>query len=666
VRVRPARSAPGDQAEPASGLAPALDLGAAAGRPYALLAAPVVAVLLVAWGATVSLDRAGVIVRALAVSGLFAGSCVLAVTPGLALVCVASRRRQIGPATGLGLLFAGAGTAAMAGFWAWFASPQLGRAFSAVLLVTSVAAIGVFGRRGDLRRLELSRPLALALAVGLVFTGLAFVQGRIGLDPLRDLDGRYWETFDNGLPLLFAVRVAAHLPLSGYLYREWLSSDRPPLQTGFALLQWPLWGGGRLVGYQLLATGLQISWLPALWVLLRVRGVPAGRVCVAVLATAATGAVFVNTVYVWPKMLAAGLVLAALAILVSRDDGDRWAGAGILAAVLAALGMLAHGGTAFALIALLPFGWLLRRRVTVRSVVACSAAALGLYLPWVMYQRFVAPPGDRLLKWQLAGVIPIDSRGALQTIVQQYRSLSVRQLLANKWENLAALVADPVRWHTQASDPGWARGFLGLARVAQLYDLLPAAGPLLLGAAALLIPSARRALAPARPLAVFTGLTLAAWVVLLWGGQVVPAIIHEGPYAVVILVTGLCALAVTALPRLLAGAILASSVAWFLVCWVPGLGFRQASARIVPPGPVDQAMLLVCAGGLVAVAVICARYAYPRRLRPEGLVERNQVMLQGEDRRLGAVGEPELGEDAGHVALDGFLGDRKRPGDLPV
>ena len=37
-------------------------------------------------------------------------------------------------------------------------------------------------------------------------------------------------------------------------------------------------------------------------------------------------------------------------------------------------------------------------------------------------------------------------------------------------------------------------------------------------------------------------------------------------------------------------------------------------------------------------------------LRTEGPVERNQVTLRGEDRRPGAVGEPELGEDAGHVA----------------
>lgn len=604
----------------APGPAPGEDKAAPAGRPYAWLAGIVAAVLLVWWGSSVDLNHAGSVAGALAVAGLFAGSCVLAVTPGVALLSVVARRRPIGPATALGLLFAGAGTAAMAGFWAWFASPQAGRVFGAVLLLASVAVTGVFGRRGDLRRLELSPPLALTLAVGLVFTGFAFIQGGIANNPLRALDARFWVTADNAIPLQFAMRVAAHHSLSGYLVQYWLSSDRPPLQTGFALLQWPLWGSHPYIPYQLLATGLQLCWLPGLWIALRVRGLGVRRICVAVLVTAATGAVFFSSIYVWPKMLSAGLALAAVAIVVSRDDGDRWAGGWVIAVVLGTLGMLAHGGTAFALIALVPFGYVLLRRrgqrlLAVRSVAVCAAAVAALYLPWVLYQRFVDPPGDRLIKWQLAGVIPIDSRGALQTIVQQYQSLSPHQLLANKWENVAALAGNYSLWHSTASDPAWNSSFLGLARLSQLYSLLPAAGPLLLGVFALLLPSGRRTLAAVRPLAIFTGLAIVVWVVVLWGGERVPAIIHEGPYVVLALFIGLCALAVTALPRLLAAAVAVASAAWFAVCWVPGLGFHPAAKRTPPHLAVNGAMLAVCVGGLVAAAVMCAGYEYLSRRR---------------------------------------------------
>ena len=301
---------------------------------------------------------------------------------------------------------------------------------------------------------------------------------------------------------------------------QWLFSDRPPLETGFALLQWPLWGVHTQLGYQLLATGLQVSWLPALWTVLRVRGLGAGRVTTVVLMTAATGAVFFNTIYVWPKMLAGSLAVAALAILASRDRDDRWAGAGILAAALATLSMLAHGGTAFALIALAPFVYLERRRITARSVTVCAAAAAALYLPWTLFQHFVDPPGNRLTKWMLAGVIPVTREGVLGTIAHQYLSLSLPQLLANKWDNVAALMAAGAMWRTQTAAPAWTSGFLGLARLAQLYDVLPAAGLLLLGLLALLFPSGRRVLAPAWPLAVFTGLAAVVWVILIWGGSV--------------------------------------------------------------------------------------------------------------------------------------------------
>ena len=36
------------------------------------------------------------------------------------------------------------------------------------------------------------------------------------------------------------------------------------------------------------------------------------------------------------------------------------------------------------------------------------------------YQRYDDPPGDRLIKWHLAGVSEIDDRGSLETIVDSY------------------------------------------------------------------------------------------------------------------------------------------------------------------------------------------------------------------------------------------------------
>jgi hypothetical protein len=582
--------------------------------PYGWVAAPVIAALVVAKASAVPLADAGVAAQACAVTGLLAGSAVLALTPGVALLSVVARYRRLGPATALGFLYAGAGITAWAGFWAWFHRPGFGVTFDEAMLAVCVVVIAIFGRRGDLGRFGLSLPLALALAVSVLYTGTAFLRGGPTAIPWENIAHLMWPEPDNNIPMLFAAKLAAHAPLHGYLlHGGWLSSDRPPLQTGFIMLQWPLWqASGRPGGYQFLGTVLQSAWLPALWVVFRVRGVSVGRTCTAVLATAATGVMYLNTVYVWPKMLAAALALCVLAILISRDPGDRLRGAGVLAAGLAALSMLSHGGTSFALLALAPFVYPLWRKVTAWTVVAGAAVMAVLYVPWTLYQRFVNPPGNRLVKWMLAGVVPVDGRGMRRAIIEQYRSLSLPQLLGNKGDNAMTLFVN--KGILDGSHFAWSGSFFGSARVAGIFFLVPAAGLLLIGALAPLLPSARRRLADVRPLAAFTALAIAAWVILLFGGRVV-TVIHAGPYAALVLFIGLCALGVTALPLVLSGAVLAASAAWFAIEWVPGLTFRQEWPYVPASTSVDWSMVIVC--GCALAAVIAIAIAACRRLPPD-------------------------------------------------
>jgi hypothetical protein len=562
----------------------------------------------------VHLAAAGAPVAALAVIVLYVGAAVIAVAPGVALLSVFARRRALSPAIAFGLLLAGSGGAAMAAFWAWYASPGFGRLFDVALGGASVLVIAVFGRRGDLRDAGLSVPMLLGLAIGLTFTGLAFIQGDgIAHNVLRAVSDTYWQASDNQIPLQLAKQVAAHGKLSGYLVGNWLASDRPPLQSGYVLAQWPLWTKfGNPAGYQLLSTGLSASWLPALWVVLRSRGVGQWRVLVVLLATTLTGFVLVSDVYVWPKMLAGTFALGALAIVVSLDGADRRLLGWILAVTLATLSMLAHGGTIFALIPLIPFALRRRTRIPLRALAASVVPAAACYVPWTLFQRFVDPPGDRLLKWQIAGVITIDSRGFLKTLVMQYQALSFHQLLSNKWVNVESLVANPFLWRNLTPEHAWRAGFLGVARLAELNDLLPAAGLLLLGVAALAFKSSRRALAPAAPLAAACGIGIAAWVILLWGTEGISTINHQGAYAVIVLFIALCALAVTYLPWPAAALLLVGNAAWFAVSWVPGLGFTPAATdETRSMMQFSPAMLLVCLAGLIlaAAAIAWLRFA---------------------------------------------------------
>ena len=162
---------------------------------------------------------------------------------------------------------------------------------------------------------------------------------------------------------------------------------------------------------------------------------------------------------------------------------------------------------------------------------------------------------------------------------------------------MLTLLARPAMWRVDPADVSWRHGFLNVARIAELNNLACAAGPLLLGLLALFIPRSRRTLGRSPPLVLFTILALVAWVLLLFGGEVT-TIIHQGPYAAVVMRLVLLALGVTALPRRAACAVLTINAVWFALCWFPGLGFRPA----LPDGTfvrVDIAMVGLC---LVAVA----------------------------------------------------------------
>src|SRR5262249_10315496 len=84
-----------------------------------------------------------------------------------------------------------------------------------------------------------------------------------------------------------------------------------------------------------------------------------------------------------------------------------------------------------------------RRFPGITQALVAAAAFVLLLLPWWAYQRYDDPPGDRLIKWHLAGVIPLDDRPISRTLIESYAALTPAQLLKNKSDNLRALVGRP-------------------------------------------------------------------------------------------------------------------------------------------------------------------------------------------------------------------------------
>lgn len=425
--------------------------------------------------------------------------------------------------------------AAYVAFWAYFISARLGQAYSVALVVLGLIAVGLAIRRPE-RRIQLAPLLPMlgfALCVCLFYLGVLILYGGAE-SPFMVPQDRFLPGMppDTQIPFLLSDLWYRHLPVRPFL-GDWLSSDRPPLQAGFHLLVGP-W-----LPRELSAEGIGIiaqSWVfLALWSVLDAVGASRRERCVCLLFTVLSGFILLNATFVWPKLLPAALLLLLFALLY-REPGR----APIQAGLLAALAMLSHGGSAFALLAIAI--WLLARRLPGGWAFAWRGAVtfVTCLVPWMLYQKLFDPPGDRLLKWHLAGVRMPDPRGLGAVLLSSYRSLSWRAWIEGRWENVCQLVmgggwnTTSKIWHgTKAMfagehAEGWMRAGIEV-RVAQMFLFFPALGVLLIGVGPLLWPKCQSpALRWSRALAGVASVTLAIWCLLMFepGGTVN----HQGTY----------------------------------------------------------------------------------------------------------------------------------------
>jgi hypothetical protein len=257
---------------------------------------------------------------------------------------------------------------------------------------------------------------------------------------------------DNYIPTLFADRLQAGLS-THLIVGDWNGSDRPPLQAGLILLTRSLGGGlfGPTTGALGASIAAQLLWVPALYAALRAWGVRRRLVPIVLVFVTVTGTTLLNSVFTWPKLLSAALVLCSIALLLEARRHPRGLTRHLLLAViLFAFAALAHGAAAFAapLLVVLGIRALHRQAIgtVLRTLALSMVGGIAVYLPWLLYQRFVDPPGDRLLKWHLGGVTTGDPRGAVQLIVDSYSQLTFNEWAAGRLANLATLFGpDPFR-----------------------------------------------------------------------------------------------------------------------------------------------------------------------------------------------------------------------------
>ncbi|MBV8810421.1 MAG: hypothetical protein JO033_17260 [Acidobacteriaceae bacterium] len=372
-------------------------------------------------------------------------------------VCAAVLRRRARNLVLLGLVaLSTTGASGYLIFWLYFLSPWTGHALAFLIPVLSLAYlvwawIGLLPQSRSLLR-KLLVPVSLTGAAALVVLSAGFLYGGVQ-DPLFTGSVRFSHPLppDNSLPYLLAedLRLGS-VPKPFFI--DWLSSDRPPLQAGIALAQSPFSPKPRDFGYTVVSVIAQSLWIFALWLLLATARINQRAVALALLTCLLTGFVFVNSFFVWPKLLAAAYTLGLLAALAQALIGPHSRDKTLLSVVAASLlawTLLSHGGSAFAVIGIAIVSLFLIRRASPKRLAAVLGLAFVLYLPWMSYQEFFDPPGNRTLKYHLAGVESVDPRPFGETLVSAYRQLSLKQVVDNKLSNFDVAAVDGFDFCTQ-------------------------------------------------------------------------------------------------------------------------------------------------------------------------------------------------------------------------
>jgi hypothetical protein len=328
-------------------------------------------------------------------------------------------------------------------FWAWFLSPRIGTAWTFIVLAGAFAHLWRHRPRlaAALSDDDVWGPLVLMVLVGVMYIGLLHLFATpLRLDRLSAARYMLAMPVDNELPRRFAERlIFGNTP--HHFYETWLSSDRPPLQVGIIVLAEPVaeWTAGRMMP-SAHAAGMwfQLFWMPAVWALARRMSFDVPRAALLCALTSATSLTMFHSVYLWPKLGGGALAIGAFVLYASRRDRDVPTLIGV--AAMSGLAWLAHGGTIFSLLAMAVMALAWPTYPSLRALAAGLATFLLLALPWTAYQKLYDPPGDRLIKWHLGGVIDPDPRGALEVVVDQYRRAGWPGTVYNKKANFLTLI----------------------------------------------------------------------------------------------------------------------------------------------------------------------------------------------------------------------------------
>jgi hypothetical protein len=373
---------------------------------------------------------------------------VLTAMPGIAATLLATRfgARDVPILLTIGLV--GSGATAMLAFWAYYLDPWLGAPCAYAIFFGAIAiAIWAWPTLAADRALRraLTVPLALWVLASIFLVFFGFFHG--GTETALTTAAARFSTqpsqlaSDNYIPSFYSDWMFAGHPGSAPIFEPgWHFSDRPPLQTGYILAQRTFGWDLSTLHAELVGVVVQQLWIVGAWALLIAARVSARTRGLAIVAALVSDVTILNGFFVWPKLLAAAFVLAALALVVApgRSTLRLMPWTAVLIGALAGLAYMAHSSSVFGLIPVALLA-VYRGLPNWRWIAAAAAAALVLVLPWSAYQHYGDPPGNRVVKWGLAGVTELDAKSTGEEVVDAYREAGLSGTLENKLQNFLTM-----------------------------------------------------------------------------------------------------------------------------------------------------------------------------------------------------------------------------------
>lgn len=305
-------------------------------------------------------------------------------------------------------------------------------------LLSIFGCLSCFAQRQNLAVQQCNNLLAPVALYTLLVVVIGYYPLQLDQFSTNNISATRWRDLpaDNWVPKIFADQLWAGF-VKTPMFSDWLSSDRPPLQTGINLLAYPLVRTG--VSYQLISSYLQALIILPVFVLVRELGLNKMQFWV-VLGMLTSSLLIVNTLFVWPKLVSATFVLIVYILLIT-EQSRKYSSKFVITTtgVATAMAMLSHGGAIFPLIAIYTVALFTSLKNTRLHLTVSGLLSIFLYVPWMMYQKYIDPPGNRIAKWHLAGDTGVNDLSTWSAIQNAYQHLSFQSWFDGRLVNFETL-----------------------------------------------------------------------------------------------------------------------------------------------------------------------------------------------------------------------------------